>query len=116
MRITAAVMERSDGKLSKRKIELQEVELDRPRAHEVLVRITSCGVCGTDRGCIHGLEPGWRTDRRPLLPAVVLMKLQLQGRFPLEELVNFYDFAEINQAIDDSDNGKTVKPVVRMRA
>jgi aryl-alcohol dehydrogenase len=57
MRITAAVMERADGKLTKRKIELQEVELESPREHEVLVRITSCGVCGTDRGCIHGLEP-----------------------------------------------------------
>jgi aryl-alcohol dehydrogenase len=57
MRITAAVMEHADGKLSSRKIQLEEVELEAPRAHEVLVRITHAGVCGTDRGCIHGLEP-----------------------------------------------------------
>jgi aryl-alcohol dehydrogenase len=57
MRITAAVMEKADGKLSRHKIELEEVTLEPPRAGEVLVRITSSGVCGTDRGCIHGLEP-----------------------------------------------------------
>jgi aryl-alcohol dehydrogenase len=43
-----------------------------------------------------------------------LMDLQLQGRFPLEKLVRFYDFAEVNRAIDDSDAGTTVKPILRM--
>jgi aryl-alcohol dehydrogenase len=43
-----------------------------------------------------------------------LMELQRQGRFPLEKLVRFYDFADINRAIEDSDNGLTVKPIVRM--
>jgi aryl-alcohol dehydrogenase len=57
MRITAAVMQKSDGKLTRRKIELEQLELEPPRADEVLVRISSVGVCGTDRGCIHGLEP-----------------------------------------------------------
>lgn len=57
MRITAAVMGRADGLLTRRSIRLEEVELDGPREDEVLVRITSCGVCGTDRGCIHGIEP-----------------------------------------------------------
>jgi aryl-alcohol dehydrogenase len=57
MRITAAVMERADGKLPRRKIRLEEVELDPPRAGEVLIQVSSAGVCGTDRGCIHGLEP-----------------------------------------------------------
>jgi aryl-alcohol dehydrogenase len=45
-----------------------------------------------------------------------LMELQRQGRFPLEKLVRFYDFAEIDQAIDDSDQGRTVKPILRMPA
>ena len=44
------------------------------------------------------------------------MELRVQGRFPLERLVKFYDFAYINQAIDDSDAGVTVKPVLRMHA
>lgn len=57
MRIQAAVLERSDGTLTNHKVTLDEVELDGPRADEVLVRVTSCGVCGTDRGCLHGLEP-----------------------------------------------------------
>lgn len=57
MKIRAAVMEHGDGTLLRRKIQLDDVELEAPRADEVLVRITSSGVCGTDRGCIHGLEP-----------------------------------------------------------
>lgn len=57
MRITAAFMEKADGTLTRRSIRLEEVELDDARGDEVLVRVTSCGVCGTDRGCIHGLEP-----------------------------------------------------------
>lgn len=57
MRITAVVMGKADGLLTRRSIRLEEVELEGPREDEVLVRITSCGVCGTDRGCIHGMEP-----------------------------------------------------------
>jgi aryl-alcohol dehydrogenase len=57
MRITAAVMEKADGKLTRRKIALEEVELEPVREGEVLIRVTSAGVCGTDRMCIHGLEP-----------------------------------------------------------
>lgn len=44
-----------------------------------------------------------------------LMRLQRDGRFPLEKHVASYDFAEINHAIDDSDSGTSIKPVVRMR-
>lgn len=50
-------MEKTDGAFTNREIHLDEVELDAPRRDEVLIRITSCGVGGTDRGCIHGLEP-----------------------------------------------------------
>lgn len=57
MKITAAVMGKADGLVSRRSIALEEVELEGPREDEVLVRISSCGVCGTDKGCIHGLEP-----------------------------------------------------------
>ncbi|WP_375382988.1 NAD(P)-dependent alcohol dehydrogenase [uncultured Sphingomonas sp.] len=57
MKITAAVMEKADGVVTRRSIKLEEVDLDGPREDEVLVRITSCGVCGTDRGCLHGQEP-----------------------------------------------------------
>lgn len=57
MKIKAAVMEKADGVLTRRRIAIEEVELEGLRADEVLVRVTSCGVCGTDRGCLHGLEP-----------------------------------------------------------
>ncbi len=50
-------MESADGLLSRRKIALEEIELQDPRDDEVLVRVSSCGVCGTDKGCIRGLEP-----------------------------------------------------------
>ncbi|MBE7245892.1 MAG: alcohol dehydrogenase catalytic domain-containing protein, partial [Actinomycetospora chiangmaiensis] len=57
MRIQAAVLEKPDGAVTRRTIRIEAVELEDPRDDEVLVRVTSCGVCGTDRGCIHGLEP-----------------------------------------------------------
>ncbi|SMP72222.1 NAD(P)-dependent alcohol dehydrogenase [Novosphingobium panipatense] len=57
VKITAAVMEKADGLVTRRLIALEEVELEGPREDEVLVRVTSCGVCGTDRGCLHGQEP-----------------------------------------------------------
>jgi aryl-alcohol dehydrogenase len=36
------------------------------------------------------------------------------GRFPIDRLITFYDFADINQAAADSASGKTIKPVLRM--
>lgn len=45
---------------------------------------------------------------------VSLMELQRDGRFPLEKLIKFYDFDKVNQAIDDSDGGVTIKPVLRI--
>ena len=57
MEITAAVMEKADGVVTRRNIKLEKVELEGPRKDEVLIKVTSCGVCGTDKGCIHGLEP-----------------------------------------------------------
>jgi aryl-alcohol dehydrogenase len=41
---------------------------------------------------------------------VSLRALQRDGRFPLEKLVEFHDFADTNRAMDDR---ATVKPVVR---
>ncbi|MDQ0313788.1 NAD(P)-dependent alcohol dehydrogenase [Amorphus orientalis] len=43
-----------------------------------------------------------------------LVELQRQGRFPFEKLVKFYDFDQINQAVEDSESGKTIKPILRM--
>ena len=35
----------------------REVELDDPRPEEVRVKVTSCGVCGTDGAFVHGAFP-----------------------------------------------------------
>jgi aryl-alcohol dehydrogenase len=46
MKIQAAVMERTDGIVAKHQGRIEDAELEGPRADEVLVRVTSCGVCG----------------------------------------------------------------------
>jgi aryl-alcohol dehydrogenase len=43
-----------------------------------------------------------------------LIELHRQGRFPFERLIRFYEFDEINAAIDDAAKGVTIKPVLRM--
>lgn len=57
MQIRAAVMEKSDGVIARHRVRIEDVELDGPHEDEVLVRVTSCGVCGTDRGCLHAEMP-----------------------------------------------------------
>jgi aryl-alcohol dehydrogenase len=52
-------------------------------------------------------------DSVPQRMVPTLLDLYHQGRFPFDKLVQFYDFADINQAIDDAVSGKTIKPVVR---
>jgi len=42
-----------------------------------------------------------------------LIELHALGHFPVEKLVAFYPFAEVNRAIDDSLAGRCVKPVLR---
>lgn len=44
----------------------------------------------------------------------MLIEFYRQGRFPFDRLIRHYDFADINQAIEDSESGKTIKPVLRI--
>jgi aryl-alcohol dehydrogenase len=60
----------------------------------------------TIRGIILG-----DTNPEEFLPK--LIELHALGRFPLEKLVTFYPFKNINQAIEDSLGGKCVKPILR---
>ena len=48
------------------------------------------------------------------LPA--LMRFWEQGRFPVERLIRHYDFDQINEAAKDAEEGRVVKPVLRMTA
>lgn len=41
-----------------------------------------------------------------------LLELRRQGRFPLEKLVRTYPFAELEQAIADTNDGAAVKAVL----
>lgn len=61
----------------------------------------------TLRGIIEG-------DSRPheLIPRLVA--LYRAGRFPMNELVRFYAFEDIDRAISDSERGDVVKAVLRM--
>jgi aryl-alcohol dehydrogenase len=59
------------------------------------------------RGCIQGDAPG-----DAFIP--VLFEHWRAGRMPVERLITYYDFAEINRAVADSLSGKTVKAVLRI--
>jgi aryl-alcohol dehydrogenase len=43
-----------------------------------------------------------------------LIDLYRDGRFPFDRLVKFYAFDQINEAATDSENGITLKPIIRI--
>jgi aryl-alcohol dehydrogenase len=43
-----------------------------------------------------------------------LIELDAQGRFPSEKLMKSYNLDQINQAAKDSENGGTIKPIMRL--
>ena len=45
-----------------------------------------------------------------------LVDLVVDGKFPIEKMIKFYDFADINRAAQESTAGVTIKPVLRMPA
>jgi aryl-alcohol dehydrogenase len=47
---------------------------------------------------------------RSFLP--LLLDLHLAGRFPFDQLVRYYDLADVNVAAADMRSGRTVKPVL----
>jgi aryl-alcohol dehydrogenase len=59
------------------------------------------------RGTIQG-----DSDARTLVPH--LIELYRQGRFPVDKIVSSYRFAEIQRAIADMENGRAIKPILRM--
>lgn len=86
----------------------------------------SCGIVGAPRLGTEAsfdvndvMVPGKRIigivegDSVPQVFIPRLVDLYLQGRFPFDRLVGFYDFAQINEAIADSESGKTIKPILR---
>ena len=59
------------------------------------------------RGTIQG-----DAEARKLVP--LLIELYKQGRFPVGRLVGNYRFTEIQRAIADMENGRVIKPILRM--
>lgn len=59
------------------------------------------------RGCIQG-------DAPPAEFFPVLFEHWRSGRMPVDRLIAYYDFADINRAVADSLSGRTVKAVLRI--
>jgi aryl-alcohol dehydrogenase len=59
------------------------------------------------RGTIQG-----DSEARKLVPH--LIELHKQGRFPVDRIVGSYRFGEIQRAIADMENGRVIKPILRM--
>lgn len=96
------------------------------QAVDVLPLMGECGLCGVVppgtevtlnmdlimngrkvRGIIEG-------DAIPELFIPQLIDLYRQGRFPFDRMITFYPFEEINQAVHDMEQGKVIKPVLRI--
>jgi len=60
---------------------------------------------------VHGIVEG---DSIPDVFLPRLITLWQQGRFPVERIMTFYDFDEIEQAAHDAESGSVVKAVLRM--
>lgn len=43
-----------------------------------------------------------------------LVDYLMQGKFPIDRMMTFYDLANINRAAHDTTQGTTIKPVLRM--
>jgi Zn-dependent alcohol dehydrogenase len=94
VRATAAVTESTGARF-----QLRELELGALRDDEVLVQVA--------RGIVEG-------DSVPGLFLPQLIKLWEQGRFPVERLMTFYDFDQIDEAAHDAESGRPIKAVLRM--
>ncbi len=78
------------------------------------------GVWSTVRGLGDEREGGGCSGERgpfaieevELIPK--LLELYVQGRFPFDRLVEFYDLDGINDAAADSESGKVLKPILRI--
>lgn len=53
-------------------------------------------------------------DANPKVFIPRMVEYYRQGRFPVDKLMKFYDFKDINQAFADSHSGKAIKAVLRV--
>jgi len=96
------------------------------QAVDVLPRLGVCGLTGvvppgTEVSLNMDLIMNARTvtgilggDAIPDLFIPKLIELHRQGRFPFDRMITFYPFGEINQAVEDMEKGRVMKPVLRL--
>lgn len=63
----------------------------------------------TTRGVVEG-------NSIPQLFVPQLIDLYKRGRFPFDKLIKVYEMADFNQAVEDSEKGVTIKPVVKFNS
>lgn len=78
-----------------------------PMGTEVTLDMNSIMFGRTVRGVLEG-------DSIPDIFIPQLVDLIMQGRFPLEKLVTYYSLDQINQAVEDSEEGRVVKPIIKI--
>jgi aryl-alcohol dehydrogenase len=95
------------------------------QAVDVLPRLGVCGLVGvvppgTEVALDMDLLMNGRTvkgilggDAIPDLFIPRLIELYRQGRLPFDRLITFYPFDAINQAVEDMEAGRVIKPVLR---
>ena len=70
--------------------------------------LTGMDIMGESKQII-GLIEG---DAIPQLFIPKLIKYSKKGKFPVDKLMKFYSFDQVNQAFDDFTSGKVIKPVI----
>ncbi|MCB5363426.1 NAD(P)-dependent alcohol dehydrogenase [Pusillimonas sp. CC-YST705] len=96
------------------------------QATQNLAPLGVCGLINTARGAdlsanilslvlgghsVRGIHQG-DSDPQRFIPE--LISLYRQGRFPFDRLLSFYELADINVALSDMHEGRSIKPVIRM--
>ena len=68
--------------------------------------VSLMGSCKTLVGIVQG-------DSVPWLFIPKLIEFYKEGRFPIDKLIRYYPFEEINKAAEDAHRGAVIKPVLR---
>ncbi len=55
---------------------------------------------------------GGDSDMQGFIPE--LIEYHVNGQFPYEKLIGYFDFEDINDAIEATEKGEIVKPVLRI--
>jgi len=79
------------------------------RGNEVSIEIPFLQDGRILRGVIQG-----ESTPKELIPQLV--DFVMENKFPIQKMIKFYDFADINLAAHESSSGAAIKPVLRMPA